>query len=243
MKKIVIALLFTLSALSVSSAQKLADEPSDDAVVIGSFWNNWYVQAGLDMTLQNPYKHDFSKVFPKGKTFGLNVAAGKWFSPELGVRMRLNWENGFPLFENGHLEWVAPAGRNGINMDKGGYVATYFDVQLSLSNIIMGYDESREWNVVVFPRAGLASNLAINSGSPMVGVGAGGTYRIKERLSLYADVAYQVITSEFFGDVSGTGMSVSTGCNGFLDFHVGVQWDLGKSKGKFRRFSSYKSDK
>ena len=63
----------------------------------------------------------------------------------------------------------------------------------------------------------------------MVGAGFGGTYRIDDRWSIYADMAYQVTTSEFFDGVgSGTGMSVSTGCNGFFDFQVGVQFNLGK---------------
>ena len=73
----------------------------------------------------------------------------------------------------------------------------------------------------------------------MVGVGVGTTYRLNERLSLYTDMAYQVMTSEFYGGLSTTGMIVSAGSNGFFDFHIGVQWDLGKIKGKFRRLSSY----
>ena len=48
-------------------------------VMTNGFWNNWYVQLGMDMSLQNPYGHDFSCVFPNGKTFGVDAAAGKWF--------------------------------------------------------------------------------------------------------------------------------------------------------------------
>ena len=66
----------------------------------------------------------------------------------------------------------------------------------------------------------------------------GGTYKLKKRLSVYADMSYQVITSEFMGGVAGTGMSVSSGSNGFLGFNVGVQVDLGKSCGKFQTLSS-----
>ena len=36
------------------------------------FWQDWFVQAGLDMSLMNPYGCNFSKVIPKGMTFGLN---------------------------------------------------------------------------------------------------------------------------------------------------------------------------
>lgn len=236
MKKILVVLFLTLSVVTMSYAQTSIEQKHENSVITNSFWSNWYVQVGVDMSLQKPYKYDFSKVFPKGKTFGLDVAAGKWFSPEIGLRMRVNWENGFPLLKNSDVEWVAPFGPNNTNMDKGGYIAIYGDVQLSLTNIISGYDESRKWNIVIFPRAGIVNNLAIGNNSPMVGAGFGCTYRLKEKLSFYGDIAYQVTTSDFGGGASGTGMSVSTGCNGFFDLHVGVLFDLGKSNGKFTSF-------
>ena len=225
MKKILIGLVMCCACLGTMQAQT---SDNGKRVVIGSFWNNWFVQAGLDMTLQMPYGKNLSQVFPKGKTFGLDAAVGKWFSPEVGLRGRLNWENGFPPFENGHLEWVGPAGRNGINMEEGGYVAVYMDVMLDVHNLFCGYDGMRKWNLLVFPRAGLVSNRAIDSASPMVGAGVGSTYAINDKLSLYADMAFQMTTSEFTGGAGNTGMSVSTGFNGFMDFHVGVQWKLGK---------------
>ena len=213
----------------------LATAQDKQQTVTGSIWGNWFVQAGLDMTLQNPYGCNFSQVFPKGKTFGLDVALGKWFSPHVAVRGQVNWENGLPLFENKHLEWVGPAEDPTSNIDEGGIVILSVDCPVSVKNIFMDYDPDQKWNFYVFPRAGLGCNLAISSSSPMVGVGLGGTYKVKGRLSVYADMAYQVITSEFTGGVSGTGMSVAAGSNGFFDFNVGVQIDLGKSRGKFRK--------
>ena len=213
----------------------LATAQDKQQTVTGSIWGNWFVQAGLDMTLQNPYGCNFSQVFPKGKTFGLDVALGKWFSPHVAVRGKVNWENGLPLFENKHLEWVGPAEDPTSNIDEGGIVILSVDCPVSVKNIFMDYDPDQKWNFYVFPRAGLGCNLAISSSSPMVGVGLGGTYKVKGRLSVYADMAYQVITSEFTGGVSGTGMSVAAGSNGFFDLNVGVQIDLGKSRGKFRK--------
>lgn len=213
----------------------LATAQDKQQTVTGSIWGNWFVQAGLDMTLQNPYGCNFSQVFPKGKTFGLDVALGKWFSPHVAVRGKVNWENGLPLFENKHLEWVGPAEDPTSNIEEGGIVILSVDCPVSVKNIFMDYDPDQKWNFYVFPRAGLGCNLAISSSSPMVGVGLGGTYKVKGRLSVYADMAYQVITSEFTGGVSGTGMSVAAGSNGFFDFNVGVQIDLGKSRGKFRK--------
>ena len=173
----------------------LATAQDKQQTVTGSIWGNWFVQAGLDMTLQNPYGCNFSQVFPKGKTFGLDVALGKWFSPHVAVRGKVNWENGLPLFENKHLEWVGPAEDPTSNIDEGGIVILSVDCPVSVKNIFMDYDPDQKWNFYVFPRAGLGCNLAISSSSPMVGVGLGGTYKVKGRLSVYADMAYQVITS------------------------------------------------
>lgn len=77
-------------------------------VMTNGVWDNWFVQAGLDMSLLNPYGCDFSKVIPKGTTFGLNVALGKAFTPEFAVRGRVQWDNG--LIPNNGLEWGGAKG-------------------------------------------------------------------------------------------------------------------------------------
>lgn len=194
---------------------------------VSGLWNDWFVQFGLDMTLQNPYGKNFAgDVFPKGNTFGVDAAVGKWFAPEMALRFKINWENSIPLFRNRHLEWVGPAEDPQSNMDKGGIMLFCLDMPISVKNIFMDYSPDQKWNCYAYPRAGLACNLAISSSSPMVGVGVGGSYRLNDKLSLYAETAYQMTTSEFTGGVSGTGMEVATGSNGFFDLNIGVQIDL-----------------
>lgn len=222
-------ILIILCALMCQIGMKAQNQK----IVAGSLWQNWFVQAGLDMSLQNPYQCNFSEVFPKGKTFGVDVALGKWFTPHVALRGKVNWENGVGIFKNRHLEWVGPAEDPQSNMSKGGYAVFSVDIPISVKNILMDYDPDQIWNLYVYPKAGLGCNFAIHSASPTVGVGIGGTYRFKKRLSVYTDMSYQVITSEFMGGVSGTGMQVSSGSNGFFSFNVGIQVDLGKSCGRF----------
>lgn len=209
------------------------DVAEGEVEVCRSFWSNWFVQAGLDMSLQFPYNYDHSQVFSKGRSFGLDAAVGKWFTPELGVRLKGNWENGFPLFRNKKLEWIASGESGRSNMDQGGYLAADFDVMLSLHNLIWAYRPERKWNAVAFARAGLGANLAIHSASPLIGIGGGIYRRLTDRVSIYGDLAYQMVTSEFFEGIAMTGMSVSTGHNAFMDINIGVQWDLGRCKGRF----------
>ena len=59
-KRYGVVALFVL-LVSQMCAQRAATNP---------FWDNWFLQFGADMTLQNPYGYDFSKVFPNGKSYG-----------------------------------------------------------------------------------------------------------------------------------------------------------------------------
>lgn len=199
-----------------------------------SLSEGWFVEAGLDMTLYNPYSYDFREVFPNGRTHGLNVAFGKRFSPEIGLRFRMNYENGLPLFRNKRLAWLGPvdtANNNlSINMDEGGAMFLYMDVLVSLPDLFTGHRWGRRWDVLFIPRAGLGGNLANHSWSPTVGLGCGYTYRVSRRATLYTDINYSGITSEYFTGVpnSCTGMGVSTGFNGIVSLHAGVRVDLGR---------------
>ena len=119
---------------TVDGFQMTDGRATENVVVSDGFWKNWFVQMGLDMTLQNPYGYDLSKVFPNGKSFGLELAVGKWFSHQVGVRGKFNWENALPLLKNGHANWLAPFNQPGVNRDKGGYIAVYGDVLLNMHN-------------------------------------------------------------------------------------------------------------
>ena len=201
---------------------------SEDVVVADGFWKNCFVQVGLDMTLQNPYGYDFSKVFPNGKSFGLELAAGKWFSHQVGVRGKFNWENKLPLLENDHANWLAPFDQPGVNRDKGGYIAFYGDALFNLHNLFGPYRADRTWNASLYPRLGLNYNFGVSKGSLNVGVGVLNTYRISDRWSIYGDVAYILTGSGFVGRNESGGTGTGSNSNGYLTFGLGVQYDFGK---------------
>ena len=202
--------------------------PHDSRVMTNGIWDNWFVQAGLDMSLMNPYGCDFSKVIPKGMTFGLNGALGKWFTPEFGLRGRVQWDNG--LIPNNGLEWVAPADAPKQNYKKGGLATVALDAMLNLTNVAAGYDPERRWHTSAYIRAGIITQFAEGSGSPLAGIGLEETYRLNDRWSLFGSLGYQVSTSEGMG-YSTTGMDVAAGSNGFFDIDFGVKYDISLVKG------------
>lgn len=224
MKKNVMAWVLMMASTMTMYAQAMAKGEEKYEVAVADLWDNWYVQVGLDMSLQNPCGYNFAKVFPNGKTFGVNAAVGRWFTPGLGLRGKVNWENGIPLFENGHANWLAPFDQPGVHMDRGGNLTLLGDIQFDIHNLFWGYDAERKWHLQLFPRAGVGYNFGVSKGTPILGFGIGNTYRLNSRWELYGDVAYQMTSSGFIPAETGTGSN----SNGYFEIQVGVQLNLGK---------------
>ena len=201
---------------------------SENVVVADGFWKNWFVQMGLDMTLQNPYGYDFSKVFPNGKTFGMDLAVGKWFSHQVGIRGKLNWENKLPLLENDHANWLAPFDQPGVNRDKGGYIAVYGDALFNLHNLFGAYRADRTWNASLYPRIGVNYNFGVSKGALLAGIGVLNTYRLSDRWSIYGDIAYILTGSGFVGNNESGGTGTGSNSNGYLSIGIGAQVEIGK---------------
>ena len=219
--------------MDLSSVNRFFKEASiinknEDGVVLNHFWDNWFVQAGLGMSLINPYNTNFKNVFPNGSTFGINLGFGKWFSPEAGVRGGINWQNG--IIPNKQAHYLDSEDGTMLNYKKHGFVSLYADLFLNLHNIIGGYDRNRTWNAIVFPRFGIAKNFSSDyQENPVIGIGTEQTYRLKDRWTLYGDFTYQVTTSGFLDKKFPTGNGARA--NGWFDFNVGVQYELGQVVG------------
>ena len=201
---------------------------SENAVVLNHFWDNWFIQAGLGMSLINPYNTNFKYVFPNGSTYGLNVGFGKWFTPQAGIRGGLNWQNG--IIVNHQASYLEPNLESDGDPNKHGFISLYADMFINLHNIIGGYDANRKWNAIVFPRMGIAQNFpSSESECPILGIGTEQTYKINNRLKLYVDFAYQVTTSGFLDDKFYTGdAGGELNSNGWFDINIGVQYELGQ---------------
>lgn len=224
--------LVALALLSgATNVRSQVFEPGEEPRTVRTegFWENWFVQMGLDMTLQNPYGYDFAKVFPNGKTFGLDVAVGKWFTHQVGVRGKFNWENKLPLLENGHANWLAPFYEPGENRRKGGYIAVYGDALLNIHNLFGTYRPERKWNTSLYPRIGINYNFGVSKGSLLAGIGLLNTYRISDRWSVYGDIAYIMTGSGFVGSEEVEGTGTGSNSNGYLTFGIGAQVELGRA--------------
>ena len=120
MKKLMMALAFV--GLGTVAANAQCDEfatPTTNkySVATNSFWSNWFVQAGVDMNVSSVYGYGslLKKDWHDGRTYGLDLAVGKWFTPGIGTRLKLNWENGafHHAFRNADHVWETPNGCKG----------------------------------------------------------------------------------------------------------------------------------
>ena len=227
MKKLMMALAF-VGLCTVANAQ--CDEfatptTSKYSVATNSFWSNWFIQAGVDANVVSSYGYGslLKKDWHDGRTYGFDFAVGKWFDPSIGVRLKLNWENGafYHAFRNQDHVWET------ADPHKGGYANLMFDTEFNLSNIFCGYNESRVWNLIFFPRMGIIRNFGQNAYAPELGVGFESSWKVAKRVNIYADVAYMWVTNDFIPYYSKSKKAFRA--NNIATIDLGVTYNIGKT--------------
>jgi OmpA-OmpF porin, OOP family len=225
MKKLLIALAFAGVGTAANAQTTQIETPSKYTVATNSFWSNWYIQAGVDMSVLDVYHNGealLSGEWHNNRTYGVNLAVGKWFTPGLGLRLKLNWQNGqfAHAFRNTDHITDTP------DFEKGGYAALYGDVQFNLSNLFCGYNENRVWNLIAYPRAGVIRNFSNGEYMPALGAGLTSTWKVSKLISIYADLSCTLTT---YGIARYDGDDNAFCANDIVNFDLGVQFNLGKS--------------
>ena len=227
MKKLMMALAFVgLCTAANAQCDEFATPTTNKySVATNSFWANWYVQAGVDANIVSSWGYGslLKKDWHEGRTYGFDLAFGKWFTPGIGTRLKLNWENGafYHAFRNQDHVWET------ADPHKGGYAGLYFDTEFNMSNIFCGYNESRVWNLILFPRMGLIRNFGRNSYSPILGAGLESSWKIAKRVSIYADVAYMFATNDFIPYYSQKYKAYRA--NNIASIDLGITYNIGKT--------------
>ena len=225
MKKLLIALAFVGLGTAANAQSTQIETPSKYTVATNSFWSNWFVQFGVDMSVMNPYKTSFFKEdWHEGRTYGIDLAIGKWFTPGLGLRTKVQWENGLfaHAFRNSDHVIYAP------DFHKGGYGAIYEDVQFNLTNLFKGYDENRVWNFIIYPRAGIVRNFDAAENAFTLGGGIQNMWKLNKAISVYADLAYNFVSTKDFVVPNWVPTDANNHKHGYATVELGVNFNLGK---------------
>ncbi len=168
MKK-VISLMAVASLMSVSVAQaqvtevvEIAEVPvSKYSIQTNSFWDNWFVSlnAGAQFTYMYP---EGKQEFKDRITFSGLAYIGKWYTPGIGMRLAVN---GYNL--------------QGYNK-KLDYMNLHIDALMNATNMVLGYNSERLYNMI--PYIGMGTVRVFDHNSYSFGFNAGiiNTFRLSD---------------------------------------------------------------
>ena len=168
MKKVIsmmaVAGLFSVSTMQAQVTEVLEIEEipvSKYSVQTNGFWDNWFLSlnAGAQFTYlypESPFK------FKDRISFSGLAYVGKWFDPSMGMRLAYN---GYDF-----------KGYNG----KLNYMNLHADALMNVTNMIMGYDSERLYNII--PYVGMGAVRVFDHNSYAFGFNAGvlNTFRLND---------------------------------------------------------------
>lgn len=224
MKKLLIT--FALVGCSLGSFAQEPEPVLKHSISTNSFWSNWFVQLGGDynswisnqehgLGLNNG---DSYGLFDSERTtFGGAVAIGKWFTPSIGLRTKLQM-------------WKAKQVGPQISSNKFNYWMLNEHIMFNLSNLLYGYNPNRVWNLTPFVGGGISRNCTSNIFAMQLSAGINSSWKICNKLSVYTEFGYNRLEDDFDG-VQNNKKNNSLGWNSKdnnLYAEVGITMNIGK---------------
>ncbi len=220
MKKLLIMLAF--AGVSATTMAQDADPVQKYSVATNSFWSNWFIQVGADWNAwysgeehgqgldRSPFKKFRSNP-------GAAVAIGKWFTPGIGLRTKLQGIWGKTVTD----------GDNKGNGNK--YWTLNEHVLFNLSNMLCGYNPNRVWNFVPFIGAGVTRSCTYNRYGMDLSVGILNQFYVSKKTAINFELGW----NRYEGDHDG--VDLTDGQRGWdshdnhLYAELGLTFNLGKA--------------
>lgn len=224
MKKLLAVLAF--AGISLSGFAQDATPTEKYSVATNSFGSNWFIQVGADWNAwysaeehgqglsRSPFK-DFRS------NAGLALAVGKWFTPGIGLRTKLQGFWGKQVYD--------PATKTTGNDNK--YWLLNEHIMFNMSNLICGYNENRVWNLIPFVGGGIGRTMTHNLYSMDLSAGIQSTWKLSKHLNIYLEGGWNRIESDIDGGVEGERRGWDSHDNN-LYAEIGLTFNLGKSTWK-----------
>ena len=222
MKKLLIVLAF--ASVSLCTFAQDADPTLKHSVATNSFWSNWFIQVGGEWNAwYSGQEHGSGLSHSPLKGFrsnpGVAVAVGKWFTPGIGLRTKVQGI------------WGKQVNHTPARLDVGNkYWVAQEQVLFNLSNLIYGYNPERVWNFVPFLGGGFGRSMSFNSYALGLSAGVLNQFYVSKKVAINVELG--LITSENDKDgnaaMTGTGRGWDSHDN-HLYGEVGLTFNLGKA--------------
>ena len=193
MRKFVIGA--ALLGMSMTAFAQQADPTLKYSVATNSFWSNWFIQVGGDYNIwYSNQEHgrrldnggDFDFLSKQRRSFGGSVAIGKWFTPGIGLRTKLQG------FNSKKIGAVGVTSQHFWSLNE--------QIMFNLSNLFMGYNPERVWNISPFIGGGMARNMSVNRYVMQLSAGINSSWRLCRNLDLYAEAGWNRMEDNFDGN-------------------------------------------
>lgn len=225
MRKLLIVLVLAGVSLTGSAQEEVLTEKY--SVATNSFWNNWFVQLGADWNAwYSNQEHGRDAAISPLKDFrskpGAAFAIGKWFTPGIGLRTKIQgiWgkrvgadSNPASQLDNSNKYWIAQE-----------------QVMFNLSNLLCGYNENRVWNVIPFAGAGVGRSMSANRYAMGLSAGLQSSWKVSKGMRVYLEAGW----NRYEGDLDGAAYA-SNERRGWeshdnnLYAEIGLNFNIGKS--------------
>ena len=226
MKKLLIALAF--AGVAMGGYAQESDPVEKYSVATNSFWSNWFIQAGADWSAwYSNEEHGLGLSHSPFKKFrsnpGASIAIGKWFTPGLGLRTKVQGIWGKAVTDGDNVG-------NGMK-----YWTANEQVMFNLSNMLCGYNPNRVWNVIPFAGGGFSRNCSDNLYAMQLSVGLQSSWRLCRKLNVYLEGGWNRIEQDFDGYHAGNWKGETHELRGWEDkdnhlyAELGFTYNLGKA--------------
>ena len=210
MKK-VFYLVAMAGMLSISTANaqvtrvvEVAEIPvSKYSVQTNSFWDNWFISLNAGA--------QFSYLYPEGKqefkdriTFSGLAYVGKWFTPGIGMRLAYN---GYEF--QGYSE-------------KDNYANLHIDAMMNVTNMVMGYNSARLYNMIPYIGMGGVRGFDLNNYSFGFNVGLLNTFRISDSWTFNIEMGALLAEKDMVGI-----FTTKRGFDDLFSLTAGITYNIG----------------
>ena len=216
--------LMVLALASVSVAGMAQETTEKYSVATNSFWSNWFIQANVAGTAfysSQERNAGFSKSPLKDfrNNLGLSLAIGKWFTPGLGLRTKVNGV------------WGRTVSSEDAKANASKYWQANEQVLFNLSNMLCGYNPNRVWNFIPYAGAGIARNMSYNTYAMGLQAGLLNEFRLSRKFALNLDLSYGIHEPDFDGNGAtfGEGKPSIKSKDRDLNVEIGLTYNLGKA--------------
>ena len=220
MRKLLIVLAF--AGISMSTMAQDADPVQKYSVATNSFWSNWFIQVGADWNAwYSSEEHGLNLNRSPFKKFrsnpGISVAIGKWFTPGIGLRTKLQGIWG---------KTVTDANNYG---NHNSYWILNEHVLFNVSNMLCGYNPNRVWNFIPFIGGGIGRTMTPNLYATDLSAGILNEFRVSKKVAINFELGWNRLESDIDGIEKTNAHRGWDSHDNNLYAEVGLTFNLGKA--------------